>query len=891
MKKRTIVSVMALATACICLGWGVVSSADPVLESARHAPVLQQPVQEADPALLAVEPVVEKPEPPMGEQPRACADCLTPNMDLGVIGSTPWYTISADCATEGKWYASFTGEAGATYYWDLCPLTPGTLGTGNFDADIKICDSSCAILAGVDGSCSGGPNTYLPNNFSWTCSTAGTYYVVIAPYRSYNQHNCTGTASNTFTLAYYKVLPCNVTCPGGAISEGEVCVTTPADVANDGCNMTPNTFVDVTAGTTVCGTSSTYVNGTVNSRDTDWYRITTTEWTEITWTVTSEFPSANFILSGTCAALVTEAAAYGGDCNTVSAVKCLPPGTYYLFVSVGNSSGGIFTGYPCGQYSDYVATVTTTPCPPQYCSASSTYAGCDEHISRVQFATIDNASGCTTTPVNGYGDYTALVADLAQGASYPITVTNGTPYSSDRCAAWVDWNQNYAFEAGELITFAGSPGNGPYTGTIAVPPAAPLGQTRLRVRINYNADPPACGSTTYGETEDYTINVVAATGACCLPDAPYCQVLLEADCIAAGGVFHGAGTTCAGPDCQNDGIPDFCQLANNDCNSNNIPDDCDIALGTSNDCQGDGIPDECQLSGRDVILTEGFEGGVIPPADWTEQILNANYNWKLSTTGTPHSGTYAADVEYDPDLVPQDEWLLSPSMTLFGNVTLSGWSNGSVYWGITPYDNYDLEAWIVIGATAGDGDDTLLGKIDQETWVTNWTYAPFTYTFPAPAGSFRIGFRYVGTDGAQAVLDDIQIDGSAGAPANDCNTNGVPDECDIHVSFGGYCEGAIPAECDSDYNTNGVPDHCEICGDLDGDGDVDSVDYYIFVDAYGTCVGHVKYNAAADMDGSGCINLVDYQAWLTCYRMYNGRDFSVPKKKTPAPAPAPRLSR
>jgi len=31
-----------------------------------------------------------------------------------------------------------------------------------------------------------------------------------------------------------------------------------------------------------------------------------------------------------------------------------------------------------------------------------------------------------------------------------------------------------------------------------------------------------------------------------------------------------------------------------DCNNNGVPDACDIAEGTSEDCTGNGIPDECQ---------------------------------------------------------------------------------------------------------------------------------------------------------------------------------------------------------------------------------------------------------------------------------------------------------
>jgi len=63
-------------------------------------------------------------------------------------------------------------------------------------------------------------------------------------------------------------------------------------------------------------------------------------------------------------------------------------------------------------------------------------------------------------------------------------------------------------------------------------------------------------------------------------------------------------------DCNNDGVPDECQLSENDCDENGVPDDCqlwtedcnhngivdycDIAAETSDDCDSNGVPDECQ---------------------------------------------------------------------------------------------------------------------------------------------------------------------------------------------------------------------------------------------------------------------------------------------------------
>ena len=136
-----------------------------------------------------------------------------------------------------------------------------------------------------------------------------------------------------------------------------------------------------------------------------------------------------------------------------------------------------------------------------YCDASG---GCDEYISNVTFGDINNDSDCS-----GYGDYTSMSTILNPGQTYPITITNGTPYSADQCGIWVDWNQDQDFsDAGEAITVSGTPGNGPYTANIIPPATAVPGETRLRVRITYTGSVDPCGTTTYGEVEDYSIFVL-----------------------------------------------------------------------------------------------------------------------------------------------------------------------------------------------------------------------------------------------------------------------------------------------------------------------------------------------------------------------------------------------
>jgi hypothetical protein len=150
--------------------------------------------------------------------------------------------------------------------------------------------------------------------------------------------------------------------------------------------------------------------------------------------------------------------------------------------------------------------VDTPVVPLVYCSAGSTYTNCDEYISRVQIGSIDNSTACSSP--GGYGNYISLSTKVSPTFSYPITVTNGNPYSGDQCSVWVDWNYDGDFtDTGEPVTVTGTPGIGPYTANITPPANAHLGNTRMRIRLNWTEAVSPCGNTTYGEVEDYTVYV------------------------------------------------------------------------------------------------------------------------------------------------------------------------------------------------------------------------------------------------------------------------------------------------------------------------------------------------------------------------------------------------
>lgn len=144
----------------------------------------------------------------------------------------------------------------------------------------------------------------------------------------------------------------------------------------------------------------------------------------------------------------------------------------------------------------------------------------DEHITNVTFAGINNDSFSQVEPYPAY--YTDIstndYATVKAGETYPLSVTIA-PYLNDYVYAYIDWNQNNVFEANETYTVvADTDQAGPFTINIPVPTDAVLGETRMRVSINFDnssADPCIKATTTdfkWGETEDYTVMVEEAMG-------------------------------------------------------------------------------------------------------------------------------------------------------------------------------------------------------------------------------------------------------------------------------------------------------------------------------------------------------------------------------------------
>ena len=108
------------------------------------------------------------------------------------------------------------------------------------------------------------------------------------------------------------------------------------------------------------------------------------------------------------------------------------------------------------------------------------------------------------------------MTNVEQGGTHDVTMTTG--YGNQYVRIWIDFNDDYSYTMDELVldnyVIASGSGSGTYTETtqIVLPSDATLGEHTMRVKTNWNAGVPddSCVETTYGETEDYMVNVVTS---------------------------------------------------------------------------------------------------------------------------------------------------------------------------------------------------------------------------------------------------------------------------------------------------------------------------------------------------------------------------------------------
>lgn len=191
---------------------------------------------------------------------------------------------------------------------------------------------------------------------------------------------------------------------------------------------------------------------------------------------------------------------YAGVTGNSQSVSGLAPNmTYYFWI---RSNCGAEQTIWMGPSSFYLG----------YCVPTTTFVG--DYISN--FSTIGavvNVSTSGGTSV-AYTDYTSNVVQHYANSSFDFTTTyvGGT----NTVRVWVDWNNDFVFGDDEM-EFSQTDNPATVIGNIPIADGTPLGSYRLRIRsqFGFGVLPPACGNVAWGETEDYTLQVIEAPD--CIP--------------------------------------------------------------------------------------------------------------------------------------------------------------------------------------------------------------------------------------------------------------------------------------------------------------------------------------------------------------------------------------
>jgi PKD repeat protein len=139
---------------------------------------------------------------------------------------------------------------------------------------------------------------------------------------------------------------------------------------------------------------------------------------------------------------------------------------------------------------------------PVYCTSKGSSQSY-EWISKVEDGSFSNSS-----TASGYSDFTSKVIPMTKGTGYTVGLTPGFSGSSytEYWRVWIDLNADGDFEdSGEKVLEKS--GKSKVSASVTIPSTAITGNTRMRVSMRYSSYPSSCGTFSYGEVEDYTVQI------------------------------------------------------------------------------------------------------------------------------------------------------------------------------------------------------------------------------------------------------------------------------------------------------------------------------------------------------------------------------------------------
>ena len=376
-----------------------------------------------------------------------------------------------------------------------------------------------------------------------------------------------------------------------------------------------------------------------------------------------------------------------------------------------------------------------------YCVPAYLY-GCTNGAKISNFETFDaleniaNNTGTGSCGANGYNNFSSISAVVVEGAVVPFTVGVGS-YSGG-VKIWVDWNENGVFETSEIVAASAATiaSGGTFTDSFTIPTGTPIGEYRLRVRVVEGSTTfDACNSQSYGETEDYTLEVITPP-ACMFPQN------LQAVNISASSVslsWTSTGTVFEieyGPQGFTPGTGTIIPEVGNPYTLGGLTGGVAYQFYVRQDCTAAG--DDYSLWRGPLTFTPGVFQGNIPT------LLNANPQVEDIACATSFAidvptGQQIASlsVQYvmtsaNPAYTSHQRSVLYSSTLGMGEATVALPVGGEDFPGVIYYNRtvdfangatgtveFELKAW---RTTGGTGCGTTLVFVEDGTWVLNATF-------------------------------------------------------------------------------------------------------------------------------------------------------------------------
>jgi GEVED domain-containing protein/subtilase family protein/fibronectin type III domain protein len=396
------------------------------------------------------------------------------------------YTLQYKASTASS-YTAVTGITTNSY-----GLTGLTASTKYYFEVLTVCSSGSSVYSAIDSfTTSAAATCTVPTaltSSAITTTTATVGWAAVAGAASYTLQYKISTASIFTTVTGITTNSYPLT--GLTASTGYTFqVLTVCSGTSSSAYSTPATFTTAA----VVGTCNAPTGLTSGS-------ITTTSAT-LGWTAVTGAASYTLQYKVTTASTFTTVT---GITTNSYGLSGLTAGTGYTFQVLTVCSGTSSSAYSTP------ATFTTSAGTVTYCASKGTTTY--EYIKTVVLGSINH----TTTNDGGYGNFTTTSTNLTAGSSYTITLTPGftsTKYA-ETWTVYIDYNIDGTLNGtGETVVSAKSTRTGSATGTFTVPSGAKNGSTRMRIQMSYStASTNPCATITYGDVQDYTVNISGGTG-------------------------------------------------------------------------------------------------------------------------------------------------------------------------------------------------------------------------------------------------------------------------------------------------------------------------------------------------------------------------------------------